>query len=127
MLGGAWLAWPWFLLNGFAIGSATRRREAGLVLLALFGSVGLGLGLVALLDARLLHGTALKLALLAVVLCKLAIAYFLYTIQARSFALYEYYSGGVWNGAPLVVVVGAVLRSRVMALLGSGFWVLVLG
>ena len=27
MLGGAWIAWPWFALNAYAMGSPTRRRE----------------------------------------------------------------------------------------------------
>ena len=25
MFGGAWLAWPWFAVNAFAIGSASRK------------------------------------------------------------------------------------------------------
>ena len=27
MLGGAWLGWPWFLVNSHALGSSTKGRE----------------------------------------------------------------------------------------------------
>jgi len=127
MLGGPWLAWPWFLLNGLAIGSATRRREGVLVALALFGSLGLAVGITALFGAKVLGGTSLKFALLGLLLWKLAMAYLLYTVQARSFAIYEYYSGAVWNGGLIVAIAASALRPRVLALLGGGLWTLVLG
>ena len=31
MFAGAWLAWPWYVLNSFAIGSPNQKREIALV------------------------------------------------------------------------------------------------
>src|SRR5688500_16070714 len=44
MLAGAWLSWPWFVLNAFALGSATRKREAMYI-----GAAGLGSVLISIL------------------------------------------------------------------------------
>src|SRR4051795_9855112 len=47
MLGGAWLAWPWFLLNSRALGSSTRTRETKLLALAVGASVFLAFAVAA--------------------------------------------------------------------------------
>ena len=46
MMAGTWLGAPWFVFNGFALGSPTRRREIVLALVALLGSAALALLLV---------------------------------------------------------------------------------
>lgn len=38
MFGGPWLSWPWFLVNGWALGSPTRVREALVVGAGVVGS-----------------------------------------------------------------------------------------
>ena len=44
MFGGAWLAFPWYVFNGFAMGSPTRKREAavaGATLMLAFSVFGM--------------------------------------------------------------------------------------
>jgi len=43
MMAGGWLAWPWFALNAFAIGSARKRAEALTVLGATLAAGALAL------------------------------------------------------------------------------------
>lgn len=126
MLGGPWLGWPWFVVNGLAVGSPTRGRERALVLLGLVGAGVLLFVVFGLTAAGLLEGMSLRFALLAVTLWKLAIAYLVYTMQARPFALYEHYGGRLRNGA-LVAFAGVFLDGPVRTVLGGGFWALVLG
>jgi hypothetical protein len=121
MLGGAWLAWPWFVLNSFAVGSPTRRRELALVAAALVGSLVLAAGLVVLANAQILQGTALKLAVVSLQLLKLGVAYLLYAAQARGFGLYEYYGGAVQNGA-VGAVAGLLLDPYVTRAMSPWIW-----
>ena len=41
MLGGPWLAWPWFVLNGIALGSPTLRRELAVVAVGVAGAAAI--------------------------------------------------------------------------------------
>jgi len=126
MLGGTWFGWTWFVINGIALGSATRRREialvvggligAGVIVVVLFGGLG---------AANAQSERAVRLAMLVVTLWKLAISYLLYMYQERSFAIYEYYDGMVKNGLPIVIV-GLLVGHRVLALVGHGVLWLVL-
>jgi hypothetical protein len=105
MLGGAWLGWTWFIVNSHAFGSATRKLETAVALLAPLCAAGLFVGVEALGDRGVLSPQALPYALLVVVLFKLATVYWLYNTQARSFALYEYF-GGRRRNAGFVLVLG---------------------
>ena len=119
MLGGTWFGWAWFVLNGVALGSATRRREIALVVGGLIGAWAIvivlfgGLGAADVRDEK-----AVRLALLVVTLWKLAISYMLYMYQSRSFAIYEYYDGLVRNGLPFAFL-GLLVGHRVLDLLGN--------
>jgi hypothetical protein len=127
MLAGAWLALPWFVFNSFALGSPTRRKELLLAVAAPLGMMALflGLGLVyVLLD--LSKGSLPYLQVLLVV-WKLAVAYWLFDLQKRSFALHEYFGGRVRNGLP-VMAAGFLLKGAVLkAFGGSGWWLMVAG
>lgn len=110
MLGGTWLAAPWFALNAVALGSATKRRE---VLLAL----ALPLGSFALFVVLALATTGLGLPksvgpylFLALVVFKLAVGYVIQLTQSPSFELFETFGGRPANGL-LVVIVGAIVRT----------------
>jgi hypothetical protein len=111
MFGGAWLSWPWFVLNGWAMGSPTRVRET------LFG-LGAWVGSVLLLVALIIGGESLpeggfKYLFLLHILYKLGVTYRLYVWQMRPFQLHEYYDGPVRNGV-LVLVAGFLLGSSVV-------------
>ncbi|MEL7059361.1 MAG: hypothetical protein AAGN46_04955 [Acidobacteriota bacterium] len=104
MLAGVWLAWPWFVLNGLAVGSPTRRREAVWAVLGLVGAFALLLAIAWSDGQGLLPAPWDQVAVLAVVVWKLFVSYRLYVLQARSFGLYEYFGGTRRNGLAVVVV-----------------------
>ena len=113
MLAGSWVGLPWFVLNGFALGSVTRRRELGLALVVIPGTLLLTF-LLALLRARgILPERALPYAQVGITVWKLALGYVLFDLQQRSFALHEYSGGPVRNGA-LVLVAAILLTTSVL-------------
>lgn len=124
MLGGVWIAWPWSILNGFAFGSPTRWKEVGLVAAGLAGITVIWVGGAnALALAGMTDGLAPKFLALAAVVWKLGVSYWIYTLQSRSFGIYEYYDGIVRNGL-MVVIIAAVAASRVLGALPT--WVRVI-
>jgi hypothetical protein len=124
MLGGAWLAWPWFIFNALAIGSATRVKEIALVATGIAGSVVLFFGIEALLASSLLDQRSAAYAVLVVVAYKLGISYALHLLQSRSFQLHEYFGGAVRNGM-LLVILGLLARSSVLQKLEGSMWLVV--
>ena len=114
MFGGAGVSWPWFVFNGLAVGSPTRRREIVLAVGGFLGSFALILAIVALADAELLSRLGVRYAFLALTVWKLGVSYWLYTLQSRSFGLYEYFGGRARNGV-LVVVIGFLVVRRLYA------------
>ena len=99
MFVGAGMSWTWFVLNGIAMGSPTRKREMGIAIGGLVGNLVLLLGVLGTFDRLGFDGElTLPYLLLVVVVWKLAISYVLYMLQAGSFGIYEYYGGTVQNG-----------------------------
>lgn len=119
MLGGSWLGWPWLVVNGLAIGSASRRREQLWVFAGFFGSCLLILGAIGLFATGTIGTRGLRYALLPAVVWRLSAAYAVYRLQQSSFALYEYFEGRVRNGM-LMVVVGYFGRGVLADQLGAG-------
>ena len=119
MFGGVWLSWPWFLFNGWALGSPTRLREALVVGVGIVGSF-------VLLVASLIFVTKLALPLdvltylfATILIWKLGITYLLAETQSRGFGVYQYYGGVVRNGIVVAVPVAFLLRPYVEALFGA--------
>jgi hypothetical protein len=104
MFGGAWMSWPWFVLNAFAIGSPTRGRETAIAAAGFAGNVVLGLGLGLLTAAGVVPETAGPYLYLILVVWKLAVSYWLYVTQAGTFGIYEYYGGKVQHGIIILIV-----------------------
>ena len=99
MFVGAGMSWTWFVLNGIAMGSPTRKRELGIAIGGLLGNVVLLLGVSGTYENLGVDGElALPYLLLVAVVWKLGVSYVLYTLQAGSFGIYEYYEGTVQNG-----------------------------
>ncbi len=131
MLAGGWLAWPWFVFNGLAVGSPSLKRECALVAA---GVVGTALLIIVLLKIAITivgadgAAQAVPYVRTGVIAWKLLVGYWLYTLQARTFGLYEYYGGTVRNGL-LVVIAGTFLHGAVLDALvnsiGIFAWVLV--
>jgi hypothetical protein len=99
MFVGAGLSWTWFVLNGIAMGSPTRKRELAIAIGGLVGNAVLLIGVIATHDQLGFDGQlTLPYLLLVVVVWKLGVSYVLYMLQAGSFGIYEYYGGTVQNG-----------------------------
>jgi len=127
MLGGAWLAWPWFVLNSIALGSPTRRKEIAIAIVAVLGSLALAVLVVALDDAKLLETkTRVELAILGITVWKLGCAYWVCIVQSRTFHVYTYY-GGTARPVMVPLLVGFALRSTVMGLVAHPLWWITVG
>jgi hypothetical protein len=99
MFVGAGLSWAWFVVNGIAMGSPTRKRELALAIGGLLGNAALLIGVSGTYQNLGIDGEmALPYLLLIVVVWKIAVSYVLYMLQASSFGIYEYYGGAVQNG-----------------------------
>lgn len=125
MFAGVWLAWPWFVVNSFALGSPTRNREIGWLMAGLTGSAVLSLILIYAAQQQILWGTRVDYALLAVTIWKLGISYAVFALQQRTFELYEYYGGTVRNGLIVIAIAFFIGRSWMQWLPGD-FWVILL-
>lgn len=124
MLAGTWLGWTWFVLNGHAVGSPTRRKELALVAGGVAGAVVLAMLFGGLIASGVLERNMTWVALLAITLWKLGVSYWLYELQRRSFELYRYFGGPSRNGFAIVAL-GYLLKPAVAGLVPSGFWLLV--
>lgn len=128
MLGGTWLAWPWFVLNAVAVGSPTLWREILWVAGGFVGAAGLIVGLFGLVGAGILPEAGIPYAVIALVVWKLLVSYRVYMLQARTFELYEYFGGTVKNGL-MVAVAALFLEPQLLGLLQGAeqtFWILLL-
>ncbi|KFN44359.1 hypothetical protein N790_10670, partial [Arenimonas malthae CC-JY-1] len=122
MLGGLWLALPWFVFNGIALGSATRVREWIALAVAAAGTFLLATVLIALNESGVLEGTSLRLAALSMVALKLGMGYAVVILQTRGFEIWQYFGGAPRNGV-LVVVLGMLATPFVLGpLQGSIYW-----
>ncbi len=128
MLAGAWLAVPWFVLNSLALGSPTLRKELSVAVLGSLGVLALALGLGLLHRLLRLPQGAISYLFVLIVLWKLAVGYWLFDLQKRTFALHEYFGGAVRNGM-LVVAAGYLLKGWVLKVPfgGAAWWHLLVG
>jgi hypothetical protein len=114
MFGGSWLSWPWFAVNAFAMGSPTRVKEAIGVVVGFAGNIAFTIGLVLLLGLQWIPQWTAPYLFIAFSGWKLAVSYALFTSQARTFGLFEYYGGKAQSGA-IIVFLGFMAR-RAMSL-----------
>jgi hypothetical protein len=125
MVGGAWMAWPWFAFNAIAMGSPTRRKEIALCVAAVVLTGVLGATVIALFDAGILRpGLPVRLAVLAIVTFKLSITYYIAAVQNRTFHVYEYYGGPVRAGGRILSA-GFLLRGLVIGLSDHPLWIII--
>jgi hypothetical protein len=113
MLGGTWIAWPWFALNSFAVGSPSRRRELLWLSAGAVAALVLSFGIFALVGSGTLPPKAARYAILTVVVAKLATSYAVFTLQSRTIEIYEYYGGKLQSGV-LPLLLTFILGSRVI-------------
>jgi len=123
LFAGAWVALPWFVLNAFALGSATRARETFAAAAGLAGSLALAVAVLGLESRGAVPPGASDWVRLVVVAWHLVVGFGLYLLQARSFAVWTQLGGpsrsGFW-----IVLLATVARGQVLS--GSPLWALTL-
>jgi hypothetical protein len=116
MVSGSLVGGIWFALNAFAMGSATRWREAG-VLVAIFAGTFLTiLGIAALHWAEVFSPWALPYLRIGVRAARMLPAYFVFVWQSRSFALFTYVGGQVRNGLWVLLLILFISISAAVSL-----------
>lgn len=126
MLAGSWLGLAWFVVNGFAVGSPSRWREAALAAAGFAGSVALVFLLFLLVGAEVLPAAALPYAAVGITVWKLVVGYLLFLWQRRSIHLYEHFGGTLANGLPVVLVAALLGRGLLAKAITHPFWLIVL-
>jgi hypothetical protein len=124
MFAGSWLAFPWFIFNSVAMGSSHIKKNIKLVVIAAFGSLLISLGLIHLLQMKILNQDNIRYAVLILLVWKLGFGYLLYLIQSRTHQIFEEFGGQSKNGI-IVVLAGAFFgRKLVLNLFASSLWTL---
>lgn len=114
MLGGVIVGWPWFVLNTYALGSASRRREVALVVVGFLGIAAFVGALLAFLGSgREVSEALLPYMPLPLIVWKLAIGYWLFELQERAAELRSHFGAQLRNGAGIVAL-AFVARSYVV-------------
>ncbi|MFZ5896180.1 MAG: hypothetical protein ACOY0T_34305 [Myxococcota bacterium] len=113
MFAGAWLAWPWFVLNSLALGRG-RRFDFDLAVLAL--GFALNAALVLAVEKVLAAGIIQhrQYADLVPQAARLTVLYIVFLRQQRTFQLFEHF-GGVGRNGLWIVFAGSVVRGQVLS------------
>jgi hypothetical protein len=127
MLGGVWLSWPWFALNGYAMGSPTWKKELLLIAGAFAGTVCLSIAFMLGLTLSRIPESAGPYFMLCITVWKLSFSYALYSVQSRTFGIYEHFGGPVKNGLIVVALAAFLLRRPMLELVqnAGALWVVV--
>ncbi len=117
IFGGAGVSWPWYAFNGYVVGSPTRARELRIALAGFAGTVILVVAMSWFITYVGLPTSSAPYFRLVILLWKIGVTYWLFTLQSRSFEIYEYYGGKVSNGMIVVLAVFFIwgrLESRLL-------------
>jgi hypothetical protein len=123
MLGGPWLAWPWFALNAHALGAPARRETYAWIASAVVGSASFAAALGLTRSAGYVPVGTIPWEVLVLVVWKLAVAYVLYEQQARTSELFAHFGGRLRNGGLVILAayfLGDPVVRRVMDAAPSG-------
>jgi hypothetical protein len=107
----------WFLLNSFAIGSATKRREMLFVAIGIAGTPLIYTALGALWNAGFLDAAWAPYLRLGVTAFQLTMIYLLHLTQQRSFELFEFF-GGTPRAAFIPLILLSVARPSLAEAMG---------
>lgn len=111
MFAGSGPAWVWFLINGYAMGSPSLRREVLWAAAGLTGNVAIAAAILFAVGLGVLPEGAAPYALILFTGWKLLISYALFTTQSHTFGLYQAFGGPTRTGA-FVLFALFLLRSR---------------
>ena len=113
MFAGVWLSWPWFILNGFWMGSPSRNRELVTALFGVVGSFALATVLLGAVGREWIPERWVGTSMAVFVVWKLFVSYRLFALQSRTFDLHQYYGGVARNGL-IPVLLGAFARPHIL-------------
>lgn len=116
MLGGSLVGLPWMALNGWAMGSATWKRETAVALGALVLQLVLVFLVGFLVAAGVLPRGAAPYCAICIHAFRLAAAYHVCLLQSSSFELYQHFGGRVTRHGWMIAFAFFALRIW----LGSG-------
>jgi len=119
MLGGAWLAWPWFVLNAIALGARSKTR----LLAWIGGTIAVCLAVagpaVVLAQGGRLPQIVVPWVGFVLVICKLTVGYVATEQQTQPAELHAHFGGRLRNGLPIVLAAFFLGRDMVARLLHS--------
>jgi len=121
VLGGAVVGLPWMVLNGFAIGSATRKREAAIAVATLAGMLALALFIGWLHGEGFVPDASLRYLGLSIHATRLVGGYTIFLMQERSFELYQHFGGQVTRHGWVIAVALMVIRIVLVVSLDIGW------
>jgi hypothetical protein len=122
MLGGVLVAWPWFAVNAFALGSVTRRREVSLVVGGFFGTCAYVWAYAVLDKAGKVPASVVPYASILLVVWKLLISYWLYELQERAAQLRTHFGARLRSGAGVVAAAFIVRGTMIAAVAPTSVW-----
>jgi hypothetical protein len=123
MFGGAWLAWPWSIVNAYALNSPTRKAEIAWAAAGLAGSVMIAVVILLWANSAAdddAAGVRLRYAMIGLTVWKLVCAYRVYLLQSRTVELFEFYGGQLRNALPIVLI-AFFLRDMVLGAVPAVF------
>jgi hypothetical protein len=113
MFAGGWLAFPWFVVNAFALGGTRRYGDLAISLGGLAGNAAISVAMAVLLNSMILTERSFPFVMLLPVAVRLVVFYVLYLRQQTTFELFQYFGGTARNGL-ILVIAGGFLRARVL-------------
>ena len=113
MFGGAWIAFPWYIFNGIAMGSPTLKKEIALGIAGFIGAALIFIALVSLGVSGVIPKSLIPYGAVTLIIWKLGITYWLYATQAATFGIYTYFGGIARNGI-IIVFLSSIMRPRVL-------------
>ena len=122
MMVGGGIGLAWLTLNAWAVGSPTRIRES---LICLGGLVG-SLVLFVVLASLKLDEATLRYSFIAVIVVKLAAAYWASSLQQQAVELYDYFNGRKQNGLIVLMLGAFVLRPMIATAAKDHGWLYLL-
>lgn len=127
MVGGGWLGFSWFIFNAMAMGCPELHKTVRLALMGFGGALALVFGIGYLGTMEIVDEGAIPYAILAITVWKLWVGYQLYSLQGRTFHLFEYFGGISRNGVMILLIAMFAGREFVLGLVDSPVWVMVMG
>lgn len=115
MFAGPWLAWPWFIVNAWALGSPKRGETLITAIAGVLCSYAAFLFVVLGHDLTWVPADLVAYLWIVITALQLGICYTFYARQAQVHELFQHFGGTTRSGL-LVVLLGAALKPLIQTL-----------